>query len=474
MGTVIWWIRRDLRLHDNWALHAALQRGDSVVPVFVLDPALLDSAYLASKRLAFLLEGLGSLDDELQRRGSRLILRSGRPISQLRQLVQECQAEAIVAEADYSPYARRRDAEIGGALPLQLTGGLMVHEPGAVVKANGDAYTVYTPYRNSWRGLPHPNTRDVYRAPTAISSPMGLSTVPLPDEPRLPPGSQFPQGEMAARERLRDFCVGEAAPVYGYAESRNRLDQAGTARLSPYLRFGMLSAREAVAAAIRAEEQSPSDAAREGASAWLNELIWREFYMTILNAFPQVRRGSFRPEYEHVRWLDDADSLEAWKQGRTGYPVVDAAMRQLRLTGWVHNRARIIVASFLVKDLLIDWREGELWFMQQLLDGEPAANNGGWQWAAGTGTDAAPYFRVFNPVLQGKKYDPHGSYIRRWIPELGDVPDKYLNEPWRMSEQEQTRFGCRIGHDYPAPIVDHQFARERALAAYARARESLV
>jgi deoxyribodipyrimidine photo-lyase len=234
----------------------------------------------------------------------------------------------------------------------------------------------------------------------------------------------------------------------------------------------MVSARQAVVAALEAIEAAPNDQARKGAETWLNELIWREFYIAVLYHFPRVRRNSFRPEYDQIHWENDEDAFTAWCEGRTGYPVVDAAMRQLVQTGWMHNRARMIVASFLVKDLLIDWRWGERWFMQHLVDGDPAANNGGWQWTAGTGTDAAPYFRIFNPVSQGRKYDPRGAYVRRWLPEMVRVPDQFIHQPWTMPLEEQQSAECYIGQDYPAPIVDHAWARQRTLAAFTQAREN--
>jgi deoxyribodipyrimidine photo-lyase len=232
----------------------------------------------------------------------------------------------------------------------------------------------------------------------------------------------------------------------------------------------MLSARQAVMASLQTIKAAPNAEARQGAETWLDELIWREFYIHILYHFPHVRAMSFREDLRHVAWNDDETAFAAWCAGRTGYPIVDAAMRQLAQTGWVHNRARMIVASFLVKDLLIDWRRGERWFMQHLVDGDPAANNGGWQWTAGTGTDAAPYFRVFNPVLQGQKFDPDGTYVRRWVPELAGVPDKFIHQPWAMPPALQRQVGCTIGQHYPAPIVDHAHARERTIAAYAHAR----
>jgi deoxyribodipyrimidine photo-lyase len=226
-----------------------------------------------------------------------------------------------------------------------------------------------------------------------------------------------------------------------------------------------------VVAALQAIAAAPNSEARKGAESWFNELIWREFYIHILYHFPHVRGRSFRHELDAIGWANAESDFDAWCQGRTGYPMVDAAMRQLAQTGWMHNRARMIVASFLVKDLLIDWRWGERWFMQHLVDGDPAANNGGWQWTAGTGTDAAPYFRVFNPILQGKKSDPQGAYVRHWLPELSTVPNKYIHNPWEMPIETQRKVGCLIGRDYPPPIVDHKLARERVLAVYRQAKE---
>jgi deoxyribodipyrimidine photo-lyase len=240
--------------------------------------------------------------------------------------------------------------------------------------------------------------------------------------------------------------------------------------LSPYLRFGMLSARQALAAAKQAEQMARGELARRGVETWINELIWREFYVAILFHFPFVRQEAFRPALRGIPWINDPEDFAAWSEGRTGYPVVDAAMRQLVQTGWMHNRARMITASFLTKDLLVDWRWGERYFMQHLVDGDPAANNGGWQWTAGTGTDAAPYFRVFNPILQSMKFDPNGDYIRCFVPELVNVPNEFIHHPWEMPADLQKRAGCVIGKDYPEPIVDHQLARERVLVAY-KARE---
>lgn len=474
MTTAIWWVRRDLRLTDNQALAAALGHADEVIPVFILDPTLLASTYVGSKRMAFLLEGLRRLDSGLRACGSRLILREGDPREELAALRAETGTSVVFAEEDISPYARHRDARVAKDLPLHLVSGLTVHPAGAVLKADGTPFTVFTPFSRAWKALPLPGAREVLAAPDQIPTPSGLSSQSLPTEPVLSADVSFSPGESEALRRLRSFVDGDSPPIYDYAEGRNRLDMVGTSGLSPYLRFGMISARQVIVAALAAIDAAPNDPARKGSETWLNELIWREFYIAILYHFPRVRRNSFRPEYDKIRWENDEDAFLAWCEGRTGYPVVDAAMRQLAQTGWMHNRARMIVASFLVKDLLIDWRWGERWFMQHLVDGDPAANNGGWQWTAGTGTDAAPYFRIFNPALQGQKYDPQGTYVRLWVPELAHVPDRFIHRPWTMDLESQREAGCYIGPDYPAPIVDRAWARTRALAAYDQAKQEHV
>ncbi|MFN2189351.1 MAG: cryptochrome/photolyase family protein [Candidatus Promineifilaceae bacterium] len=470
--TSLWWIRRDLRLRDNQALHAALEAGEKVIPVFILDPLLLSSSWASEKRTAFLFGGLRSLDNELRRRGSYLVVRRGDPLEQLSILMRESGAGKLFAERDYSPYARRRDRAVGDNLPLKLVGGLTIHHPDLILKADGSPYTVFTPFKRRWMEMPAPGMDALRPAPDHIPTPPDIVTLDIPNKPLMPDSVPFMPGEREAVRRLETFVHGGSQSALAkYADRRNRMDLDGTSGLSPYLRFGMLSAREAASAAVQARSDSQD---RQGADTWLSELIWREFYIAILYHFPHVLGGSFRRVYNHIDWRNDKAEFELWCQGRTGYPVVDAAMRQLAQSGWMHNRARMIAASFLVKDLLIDWRWGEKWFMQHLVDGDPAANNGGWQWTAGTGTDAAPYFRIFNPVLQGKKFDPQGDYVRRWLAELVDVPAKYLQEPWKMPPAVQEAAGCIIGLDYPNPIVDHAFARERTLAAYALAREQAV
>jgi deoxyribodipyrimidine photo-lyase len=472
LTTALWWVRRDLRLTDNQALTAAMATADVVIPVFVLDPALLNSPYAGDKRVALLLSGLRQLDADLRARGSRLIIRQGTPAAELDTLLSQTDAAAIFAEEDHSPYARHRDAHVAERLPLRLTGGVTVHPPQAVLKADGTPYAVFTPFSRAWKALPLPGVRDILRAPDHLRAGPDLSSLPIPTTPALPSSVPFPPGEAEAQRLLGSFVDVQDSGIYSYARARDRLDLDGTSRLSPYLRLGMLSARQAVVSALSAIGAAEDGKERKGAETWLNELIWREFYVAILHHFPEVRQQSFRADLQSIAWENGEAAFDAWCEGRTGYPVVDAAMRQLVQIGWMHNRARMIVASFLVKDLLIDWRWGEQFFMQHLVDGDPAANNGGWQWTAGTGTDAAPYFRVFNPVLQGKKYDPEGAYVRCWVPELECVPNRIIHAPWQMSEDVQREAGCVVGQDYAEPIVDHAWARDRALAAFRRAREA--
>ncbi len=461
MPKSIWWIRRDLRLHDNPALHRALELGD-VTPVFILDPAALDSRYHrnAERRRAFLFDGLRALDADLRARGSRLIVRRGDPRQQLGQLLKETGAETVIAAEDYSPYARRRDEAVASAMNLELTGGIAIRRPQEVLKADREPFKVFTPFSRAWLQQPSLSRANLLATPRelpAVSSAIESVEIP-PSDVAL---ATLNAGEAAAHERLKRFVAGAIA---GYAEGRNRLDEDGTSVLSPYLRFGMISPRECAIAAIEAQAAASESDEKRGAAVWLNELIWRDFYLAVLSHFPAVMTREFDASLRDIPWRNDPAEIEAWQQGRTGYPVVDAAMRQLAETGWMHNRARMIVASFLVKHLLVDWRIGEQWFMDQLIDGDPAANNGGWQWTAGVGTDAAPYFRVFNPVLQAKRFDPDGAYVRRWLPALLDVDQRFVHEPWRLPSTQHSAL------DYPEPIVDLAEGRQRALDAYNAAK----
>jgi len=454
---VIWWLRRDLRLTDNDALRAAVRDGRQAIPVFIMDPALLQAK--APLRQQFLFGGLRRLDEDLRLLGSRLILRQGNPAEQLAHLLAETGASAIYAEEDYSPYARRRDAEVVARLPLRLVQGLTVFHPAALTKADNHPYVVFTPFSKAWKSLPFSFTTTGSPHPNLFAATTGLESLPLPE---MRPPADFPPGEAEARRRLDRFLGGA---VFEYAEGRNRLDQPGTSELSPYLRFGMLSIRAALTAALQALQRADADD-RRSVETWINELIWRDFYHSILYHFPGVLKEGFQTGLRGIAWREAPADLQVWQHGETGYPVVDACMRQLAETGWMHNRGRMIAASFLAKDLLINWQEGERWFMRCLVDGEPAANNGGWQWTAGVGTDAAPYFRIFNPLLQGKKFDPEGRFVRRWLPELAHVPLTYIHNPWMMPPDVQSECGVKIGTDYPAPIVDHAIVKERVLNAY--------
>jgi len=445
--TAIWWIRRDIRLQDNLNLQKASQH-EHILPVYILDPRLL--AGTPTRKQAFLFKGLKSLDDDLRARGSYLVIRRGDAAEILRGLMKESSSEVIYAEQDFTPYAHQRDQAIAAELPLKLIQGQLVHHPLSIQKPDGKPYTVYTPFSKAWKAL-LPDSLGLSPAPERLSTHPQITSDPLPSSAQ---DALFPAGEDEAQRRLKSFLDDQ---IFAYGEQRNRLDLEGTSALSPYIHFGMLGMRTAVHHARQAISAAPDEQARKSAQTWLNELIWREFYIHILYHFPHVIKGSFRPQYDQIQWRNDPEEFEAWKMGQTGYPVIDAAMRQMINTGWMHNRARMIVASFLVKDLLIDWRWGERWFMQNLLDGDLAANNGGWQWTAGTGTDAAPYFRIFNPVLQSIKFDPQGIYIKKWVSELTHLGPKDIHAPWEKNI---------IVDGYPDPIVDHKFARERTLAAY--------
>lgn len=459
MNPVIWWIRRDLRLENNPTLAAALEDSPLVIPLFILDEHLLKEP--AHNRQLFLMEALRELDRNLKNRGAALIIRSGKPLDVLRSIIDQIKAHAIFAEEDYSPYAIRRDAAVQKELPLKLISGLVIHHPEEVLKPDGEPYTVFTPYSKSWKALP--------KVQHELPAPQHFTTLPGIASEQIPAGkkfSKFPASEMEAQQRLTSFIQEK---ISQYDQTRNRLDLDGTSSLSPYFRFGILSIQQAFHAAQEYLQKTGDLPAKKGVETWINELIWREFYIQILYHYPYVLNQAYQPHRRNIPWRSAPKELLAWQQGLTGYPVVDACMRQLSGIGWMHNRGRMIVASFLVKDLLINWQEGEKWFMQHLVDGDPAANNGGWQWTAGVGTDAAPYFRIFNPILQSKKFDPDGNFIRKWVPELRSVPNNYIHEPWTMPDEIQRDHQCKIGKDYPPPIVDHQLARERTLAAYKKA-----
>jgi deoxyribodipyrimidine photo-lyase len=461
MNHVIWWIRRDLRLSDNPCIQTAIERNEIIIPVFIQDPHFNSSK--SSARFEWMMSCLTSLNADLIKKNSRLILREGKPIEVLQQLFRETKATRIYAMEDYSPYAMRRDQEIQKHLPLHLLAGVTIHPPDSIKKPDGKPYTIFTPYSNSWKSLPLPSAPLEFPEPLRPFS-LDLNSLPISQEIKQ---HEFFPSEQAALTSLQKFC---SADIYEYDTFRDRIDLDRTSHLSPYLRFGVISPKQAYQYAMIAIRNSQDSSQNHSCDHWINELIWREFYFSILFHYPEVLKTSFNPIYRQIQWQKSAKLLHSWQNGQTGYPIVDAGMRYLHENGWLHNRLRMIVASFLVKDLLINWQEGEKWFMQHLIDGEPASNNGGWQWTAGTGTDAVPYFRIFNPILQSQKCDPHGDFIRRWIPELNKVSNQYIHYPWKIPLDEQIKYGCRIGRDYPKPIVDHSQARELALKKYKEAR----
>ncbi len=479
-STAIVWLRRDLRVADNAALHHACQAAEHVLPLFILDEAILRRPDTGPARVAFLLDALRVLDRSLQAKGGRLIVRQGQTPDTLIQVVREFGAQAVFHHREYEPFGVARDAQVKAALDangtvLETFKDVALFEAGEIVSHGGQPYTVFSPYKRVWfdkpADLPLP-------APAQVSVPSSAQGIAIPkaDILKFHTEQTFAcGGETAAQDLLHEFLQNKVAD---YGAERDLLAHDGTSRLSRHLHLGTLGMRTMTDAVRRVSQKgerrsNPSTEARQehqtssgGATSFLNEMAWHDFYLQILATFPHVAQGAFRPQFDALEWENDETLFEAWKQGRTGYPIVDAAMRQMNAEAWMHNRGRMIVASFLTKDLLIDWRWGEQYFMQQLVDGDQAANNGGWQWAAGTGTDAQPFFRIFNPTLQGEKFDPDGEYVRRWVPELAQVPAKTIHTPWKLSPAERAHLGCTA---YPDPVVDHAAQRAKALAMYQKA-----
>jgi deoxyribodipyrimidine photo-lyase len=468
-STALLWYRRDLRVADHPALSLATREFDRVVPVFVFDDALLRGRFASSPRTAFMLGCLRALDTALRDCGSGLVVRHGRPEEQLAQLAGEVGAQAVIWTSDVAPYARARDRRVTIALSdagvrARPQGGAYVVDISKPRSQAGRPFTVFSPFHRRWLDL---ERRTIQRPPTELPAlPSVLRKGRLPSVRSLRPDDDegvalaepfCEPGEPAGRAALARWLDGR---IDAYGDTHDLLGiQTGTSGLSPYLRWGCISAAEC--------EQRAARRGGAGANAWTRQLAWRDFFAHVMLTHPDNARIEFQERYRNLEWVDDPDGLDAWRRGETGYPLVDAAMRQLARSGWMHNRARLVVGSFLTKDLHLDWRLGEAHFQSLLLDGEPAQNNGNWQWVSSVGVDPAPYFRrIFNPMLQQRKFDPDGVYVRRWVPELRDVPAGRLVEPWTMSEDEQVAAGCVIGRDYPAPIVEHAHERRRAVQRY--------
>ena len=465
--TVICWFRRDLRLSDHTALREAIHSGEDVIPLFIFDPSILHSERLSVPRLKFMLDALKSMSTELHKHQRDLLVRHGEPLDVLHDLIDEADATALYFNIDYTPYARQRDETIreGLSISVKTFHDRLLMAPGDVLKQDGDPYVVYTPFKNKWRKQPNkPSIVEDYEVVAAhLVDVDGWQNDGIPTLADLGHGETIDTPTASESEAQRLLTDWLDAGIAHYDDRRDDLGnphespRTGTSFLSPYIRFGIIATRTIYWACREAYAQATKQAHKDSIGAFVDEIIWHEFYTHILWYFPRVKTQNFREKYDAVQWSEDAQKLQRWKDGQTGYPVVDAAMRQLKSIGWMHNRARMIVASFLTKHLLIDWREGEKHFMQWLIDGDLAANNGGWQWAAGTGTDAQPYFRIFNPISQSKKYDPDGDYIRRWVPELRDLAAEDIHEPWKLNPPLA---------DYPPPIVEHKEARQAALSAY--------
>jgi deoxyribodipyrimidine photo-lyase len=474
---VLFWYRQDLRVDDLPGLAAAAATDRPVIPCFILDDDTPGHWRIGAASRWWLHHSLVSLSAELKEPGAQLVLRRGEPLRVLQTLTEETGAQAIYCTRMYEPWA----AELEGRLHNHFTAagitfkrycGALLHEPESISNQSGQPYKVFTPY---WRQClaapeppaPQPLTADIHWYDGAIDSDDLADWRLCPSAPDWAAGWDrlWQPGSTGAAERLDNFL---RADVDDYSEGRDHPAQERTTRLSAHIHHGEISPR---AIWHRARRAAAGNAALEKeVEKFLSELGWREFSHYLLHHFPRVQDTAFKAPFDQFPWLSDDTRLRAWQRGLTGYPLVDAGMRELWQTGYMHNRVRMIVASFLTKHLLIHWRKGAEWFWDTLLDADLANNSCGWQWVAGSGADASPYFRIFNPVAQGKKFDVKGAYIRRWVPELSALPDKHLHAPWDAPAEVLASAGVLLGDTYPGPIVDHKAARESALAAYASLR----
>ncbi|MBC7546901.1 deoxyribodipyrimidine photo-lyase [Candidatus Saccharibacteria bacterium] len=455
MKVILVWYRNDLRVHDHPALSTATADADHVVPVFIFKDSLLHGPHSSANRNRFLLECLTDLKQSLQAKGADLVSRQGDAADELIALAKASGATGVYYTADYSPGAIKRDKAVQAALRKEaiefrsFPGRLIVSNHDKLRTKAGNVHKVFTPFWKNWLQI---QRRQLATNPQKLSLPTGVSVGKIPELSTVASDSVLspyvlPGGETVGRRRLRKFLEGD---IKQYKDESNFMAKDSTSRLSAYLHFGCLSALEI-------ETMLPSTV---GAQAWGRQLAWRDFYHYILLNFPANTTTEFQERFRALTWSSNEIYLQAWKDGQTGYPIVDAAMRQLRQEGWMHNRARLIVGSFLTKDLWLDWRLGETHFMNLLIDGDEANNNGNWQWIASVGVDPAPVFRrLYNPSSQQTNYDPDGAYVRKYVPELAHVLNKHIPAPWLMTADEQANSDCILGKDYPMPIVDHKQAR---------------